>query len=128
MPVRPQRPCRASGCRALHRNANGYCDAHAEKAKSFVREKPRESSTARGYGYKWQQARAGYLAKHPLCVKCQARGLVVVATDVDHIQAHKGDMTLFWDRDNWQALCAPCHSAKTASEDGGFGNARREIL
>ncbi|MFG0755366.1 HNH endonuclease signature motif containing protein [Pseudomonas sp. TYF_14] len=126
MPLRPQRPCRASGCRALHRNATGYCDSHVDQLKSFVREKPRESSTARGYGYKWQQARAGYLAKHPLCIKCQARGLVVAATDVDHIEPHKGDMTLFWDRSNWQALCGPCHSTKTASEDGGFGNSRRK--
>lgn len=22
----------------------------------------------------------------------------------------------------WQPLCAPCHSRKTATEDGGFGN------
>lgn len=125
MPMRSQRPCRASGCRALHRNANGYCDAHTDQVKSFVRERPRESSTVRGYGYKWQQARAGFLVKHPLCVKCQLNGLVVVATDVDHIEPHKGDMTVFWDRSNWQSLCAPCHSAKTAAEDGGFGNARR---
>jgi 5-methylcytosine-specific restriction protein A len=90
--------------------------------KSYAREKPRESSTSRGYGYKWQQARAGWLAKHPLCVQCHARGLVVEATDVDHIVPHKGDMTVFWDRSNWQSLCASCHSAKTAREDGGFGN------
>lgn len=122
MPLRPQRPCRAQGCRALHRNANGHCDAHAEQVKSYAREKPRESSTSRGYGYKWQQARAGWLAKHPLCVQCQARGLVVEATDVDHIVPHKGDMTVFWDRSKWQSLCASCHSAKTAREDGGFGN------
>ncbi|MBF8651502.1 HNH endonuclease [Pseudomonas putida] len=125
MPLRPQRSCRAQGCRALHRNASGYCDTHAVQVKSFVRERPRESSTARGYGYKWQQARAGFLAKHPLCVKCQARGLVVVATDVDHIEPHKGDMVVFWDRSNWQALCASCHSTKTAGEDGGFGNSRQ---
>ena len=31
----------------------------------------KESSTARGYGYKWQQARTGYLAHHPLCVYCE---------------------------------------------------------
>ncbi|WP_082416121.1 HNH endonuclease [Pseudomonas sp. NBRC 111127] len=126
MPLRPQRPCKAQGCRALHRNASGYCDTHAEQVKRYAKEKPRESSTARGYGYKWQQARAGFLAKHPLCIKCQARGLVVVATDVDHIEPHKGDMVVFWDRSNWQALCASCHSTKTAGEDGGFGNSRRK--
>lgn len=75
------------------------------------------SSTQRGYGYKWQQARAGYLAKHPLCANCQKEGRVEEATEVDHVIPHRGDMTLFWDQANWQALCKPCHSAKTASED-----------
>jgi len=28
---------------------------------------------------------------------------------------------MFWDERNWQALCKPCHDAKTAREDGGFG-------
>ncbi|MBD8492978.1 HNH endonuclease [Pseudomonas syringae] len=125
MPLRPQKPCNALGCRALTRNPR-YCDAHLHLLKSHVREKPRESSAARGYGYKWQQARAGWLAKHPLCVHCAARGRVTEATEVDHIRPHKSDMAVFWDRENWQSLCGPCHSAKTASEDGGFGNSTRK--
>lgn len=44
MPLRPQRPCRASGCRSLHRNATGYCDAHADLATLFVRNKAREAA------------------------------------------------------------------------------------
>ncbi|WP_323784771.1 HNH endonuclease signature motif containing protein [Thalassovita sp.] len=32
------------------------------------------------------------------------------ATVVDHIKAHRGDERLFWDRTNWQPLCAPCHN------------------
>lgn len=75
------------------------------------------NSTQRGYGYKWQQARAGYLAKHPLCVHCQAAGRVEEATEVDHVIPHRGDMTLFWDQTNWQGLCKSCHSGKTATED-----------
>lgn len=87
-------------------------------------DRARESSTQRGYGYRWQQARAGYLRKHPLCVHCEAAGRFTVATDLDHTVPHKGDMVLFWDAGNWQGLCKPCHSVKTASEDGGFGNKR----
>lgn len=124
MPLRPQKPCNAQGCNVLTRNPR-YCESHQHLLKSHVREKPRETSAARGYGYKWQQARAGWLLKHPLCVHCQARGRVVVATDVDHVISHRGDMALFWDRSNWQSLCHACHSAKTATEDGGFGNAAR---
>ena len=102
-----------------------YCDDHAHMVKSSTWAKPRESSTKRHYNYKWQQARAGWLSKHPLCRCCEQAGKVVAATDVDHIVPHKGDMVLFWDRNNWQSLCGPCHSSKTASEDGGFGNSRR---
>ncbi|NBA95517.1 HNH endonuclease [Pseudomonas sp. R5(2019)] len=124
MPLRPQKPCNAQGCKALTRNAR-YCDDHLHLLNSVHREKPRESSSSRGYNYKWQQARKGYLRKHPLCVHCAARDRVTQATDVDHITPHKGDMSLFWDSTNWQSLCGPCHSVKTAAEDGGFGNARR---
>jgi 5-methylcytosine-specific restriction protein A len=34
-------------------------------------------------------------------------------------------MVLFWNRSNWQSLCHSCHSRKTASEDGGWGNPAR---
>lgn len=110
MPVRPPR----------HKPATPVTPRHAAP------EQQRGTSNQRGYTYRWQQASKGYLAKHPLCVHCQLKGLVVSATEVDHVIPHRGDMTLFWDRDNnWQGLCGPCHSTKTATEDGGFGNTRR---
>lgn len=28
---------------------------------------------------------------------------------VDHIKSHNGDESLFWDEDNLQLLCKPCH-------------------
>lgn len=71
----------------------------------------RKSSTRRGYGYKWQKAREGFLKKNPLCVDHEARGQVVAATVVDHIVPHRGDMELFWDSDNWQPLCKLCHDS-----------------
>ncbi len=75
------------------------------------------SSTERGYGYKWQQARAGFLAKHPLCVYCERDGRTTVATVVDHKVPHRGDMRLFWDATQWQPLCASCHSSTKQSEE-----------
>jgi len=71
------------------------------------------SSTARGYGYRWQQARERFLKKHPLCRHCQQQGNLTPATVVDHITPHKGDQQLFWDEANWQPLCKPHHDVKT---------------
>jgi 5-methylcytosine-specific restriction enzyme A len=71
----------------------------------------RDSSAKRGYGYKWQQARDGYLRSHPFCADHLKRGQYIQATVVDHIIPHRGDQKLFWDKTNWQALCELCHNS-----------------
>jgi 5-methylcytosine-specific restriction enzyme A len=77
----------------------------------------KQNSAQRGYGYKWQKAREAYLSKHPLCVYCEREGRVTPATVVDHIEAHRGDMKLFWDSSNWQSLCATHHSSTKQREE-----------
>ena len=126
MALKPMKPCAAPACGALVRGVR-YCPKHEHLIKVVTRQhdERRESSTQRGYSYKWQQARKGFLAKHPLCAECERQGRIAAATDLDHIIPHKGDMVKFWDSSNWQGLCRPHHSEKTASEDGGFGNERR---
>lgn len=98
----------------------------------------KRSSTQRGYGYKWQQARAGYLHKHPHCVMCLAdlgmtdlqpaevivecarRGVAEpLATVVDHSTPHRGDPMIFWDRSRWQSLCARHHDSDAQRRDKG---------
>lgn len=80
----------------------------------------RGTAAQRGYGYRWQQARAGWLRKHPLCAMHADLGQVVPATLVDHIIPHRGDQALFWDKGNWQSLCKQCHDAhKQRQEKGG---------
>ncbi len=77
-----------------------------------------KTSTQRGYGYKWQKAREGFLAKHPLCVYCQRdESRVTAATVVDHRIPHRGDMALFWDSNNWMSLCAHCHNTTKKREE-----------
>ncbi|AFJ47154.1 HNH endonuclease [Shimwellia blattae] len=86
------------------------------------------------YGSKWDKARRLFLRAHPLCVMCQQQGQTTAATVVDHIIPHKlkdalraGDpraiaraQKLFWDRGNWQGLCAPHHgSTKQRMEKRG---------
>ena len=122
MPSAAAKPCRK--CGVLVHSGGSYCTKHKREVKQRAETK-RESSTARGYGYRWQQTSKGFLKKHPLCQcpECQEGKIrVVESTVVDHIIPHRGDMKLFWDPNNWQAMAKPCHDKKTASEDGGFGH------
>lgn len=99
-----------------------------------------QTSAQRGYGYKWQQARAGFLLKHPHCVMCLAAmgvtasepaaqalacydigKLPPIATVVDHKVAHRGDMKVFWDKAGWQSLCKPCHDSHAQRRDRAAG-------
>jgi 5-methylcytosine-specific restriction protein A len=66
---------------------------------------------AKPYTRRWDMARKHYLRTHPLCVICQANGIVQAATVVDHIRPHGGDIALFWDEANWQSLCCSCHNS-----------------
>ena len=79
----------------------------------------RGTAHKRGYGHGWRQARAVFLVEHPMCAYCDRMGRVTAATVVDHIIPHKGNADLFWDRDNWQALCKPCHDSVKAQEERG---------
>lgn len=107
MPSFPKHPCGFPGCSALVEHGKPYCPRHME-----VR-----SASSRGYDNAWRKARRAYLDAHPLCVECAKQGKYTKATVVDHIKPHRGDRALFWDRDNWQALCKACHDSKTGRED-----------
>ncbi len=82
-------------------------------------QQPRPSARERGYTWRWEKARAGFLASHPLCRMCQETGRITAASVVDHIKAHKGDQTLFWDKANWQSLCKPHHDSTKQREERG---------
>ena len=78
------------------------------------------TSTQRGYGYKWQKAREGFLRSHPLCVMCEEQGRVTIATVVNHKIPHQGDQKLFWDRNNWESLCKRHHDSDAQKQDNTF--------
>lgn len=123
MPLAAPRPCKSSGCPA-YAVKGGYCGEHQDKVSKFKREADYRRGTAasRGYGSKWRKAREDFLRGNPLCAECSRKGRATPATIVDHIEPHRGDMTKFWSRSNWQPLCKKCHDKKTATENGGFGN------
>ena len=88
---------------------------HASQDATSLRGRKREKPSAGLYHCRrWRKARLAFLAKNPLCVACEAEGKVTVATVVDHVVPHRGDLGLFWDVGNWSSLCARCHSLKTA--------------
>ena len=72
----------------------------------------------------WQRARLSVLTREPLCRMCAMQGRTEPATVVDHIEPHRGDVTLFRDTTNLQPLCHPCHaSLKQQQEFRGWHGA-----
>ena len=117
-PRRPLRPCAHPRCPELVES--GCCPPHQVKRQELARavDRRRGSAASRGYGARWRRYREWFLERHPVC----ACGCEKPATDVDHIVPVSGpDDPRFWDPTNHQALTHECHSAKTATEDGGFG-------
>ena len=112
MPTKAKQPCHHGGCHTLTTEA--YCPQHKTQHAKEV-DSRRGSAAKRGYDRRWQKARAVWLRHHPLCVECERQGRLTSATVVDHITPHRGDQGLFWDFDNWQSLCKPCHDRKTFS-------------
>ncbi|WOI54969.1 HNH endonuclease signature motif containing protein [Palleronia sp. LCG004] len=115
--------CSSPGCEDLAEPGASRCashDASARARRTEQRSKAQTSGQARAgqklYDRKWRAARLVHLAYHPLCVACAEIGVTTAATDVDHIDPHRGDRSKFWDRSNWQSLCHRCHSRKTALE------------
>lgn len=97
------------------------------QAKKIEPKTKRKTSSQRGYNGKWQRLRESFANHHPaLCTHCMKKDILKAANHLDHIIPHKGqDDPLFWDWNNLQWLCHSCHSVKTATEDGGFGNQQK---
>ncbi len=112
MPKRPNTPCKHPGCAKLVPYGSQYCEEHAPMHRHDVK-----GTKEKGYDSRWRKARVRFLKVHPLCVKCLEKGRLEKATVVDHIIPHRGSKVLFWDENNWQALCKRCHDRKTRLED-----------
>lgn len=77
----------------------------------------KESSSARGYGHRWEVLRQRVLARDlGLCQSHRRRGETAAADCVDHIRPRSqgGDETML----NCQSLCSDCHRVKTHLEEG----------
>jgi 5-methylcytosine-specific restriction protein A len=111
MPNAPLKPCSYPGCSELV--TSGRCAKHSTQVhQPYHRDPDRQHlyNTKR-----WRLRRARQLARQPWCEECQRHGLSVPATDVDHIEPHRGDPVKFA-TGQLQSLCHRCHSAKTKRE------------
>ena len=66
---------------------------------------------------RWRKLRALVLNEEPLCRLCERQGKTTAADTVDHIKEHKGDVALFYDRDNLQPLCQFHHNSSKRIKD-----------
>ncbi len=111
---RALKSCPVTGCPNLTRG--GRCAEHEAERKRIV-DAGRPTAAQRGYtSARWRSTRRAQLRREPLCRECGK-----VATDVDHIDGLGPLGPRGHDPENLQSLCRPCHSRKTARENGGFG-------
>lgn len=112
------KPCAKVGCGALVKRGQRHCAAHGGNANWHASQQRKGNTTERGYGHSWRKLRARILKRdHYQCQAHKRQGMDVAAQEVDHIvpKAQGGSD----DPANLEALCAPCHRAKTAAEGGG---------
>lgn len=65
-------------------------------------------------GRKLQAARKALFEANPLCVACQAKGIVRLAEFRDHtLSLGEGGLDV---PENTQGLCGPCHDEKSLAE------------
>lgn len=110
MPRRPARFCHCGS--VIPAGARCACQIVAERARKARHDQNRPSARARGYDREWQRERDLFLQANPTCKRCGAP-----ADTVDHVIPHKGDRWKFWNRSNWQALCATCHNSHKQREE-----------
>ncbi len=104
-PIKAPRIC---GCgHAIAGGVRCLCEERRARERNERYEANRPSARKRGYTPTWERARAEYLKANPTC---RRPGCNAPATVVDHIEPHRGNQRLFWNRANWQPLCVTCHS------------------
>lgn len=86
----------------------------------------RPNERERGYDAKWRRNSARFLKANPTCIDCGAP-----SQQADHDPYTRAELIARGEPhpEAWRWLkprCTPCHSRKTATHDGGFGNARRQ--
>lgn len=116
MPAAARKCCRKAMCPNIHRNRNGYCDAHQSMASGWSGA-DRGTAEQRGYGSAWRALSRAILMRDGYrchCLECRRLGRVLVATEVDHrVPKFEGGTD---EPSNLYAINRECHKRKTATE------------
>ena len=67
----------------------------------------------------WRKFRKSYIERNPLCVMCEAEGIVTPAQIVDHIIPMRQGGAKF-DENNLQSLCKHHHDVKSGKDRHGI--------
>lgn len=106
-----------------------YLPPSKKRFRKLTEEKPNQGRKERSKLYdsqKWRDYRLVFLKANPLCKHCAQKGKTVAANTVDHIIPVRVDDSInFFDSENHQALCEPCHNRKSAQERWGKWYDRR---
>lgn len=82
----------------------------------------RVTPAQRGYTHAWRRIRDRWIALHPLCHRCEQKGRVEIAVQVDHIASTAKALAAGQQPDhsdaNLMSLCLRCHERKTLTEQG----------
>lgn len=105
------KPCARAGCPNVV--VRGYCDDCKPASAKRIFDRHRGSSAQRGYDYRWQQFRAQYLMRHPLCADCEEHGRYTSATEPHHVKKVAEYPELRLSESNLVPLCHECHAVRT---------------
>ena len=69
----------------------------------------------------WRATRLVVLFRDPICKRCNQASSTIcdhVINARQYVSKHGRDLSYFFDENNLQGICQPCHDAKTAKECG----------
>lgn len=122
MPIASPHPCARPGCACVVPRGTRYCPEHTQAHRRADDER-RGSAHSRGYDADWRRFRAAWLARHPLCVVCEADNVVRAGDVVDHIVSIADAPGRRLDPTNVRTLCSRHHNQRTG-RDQAWGRGR----
>ena len=102
--------CKAPGCVNYREEGSNYCSKHQDREVNWWDKIPDSPWSYLYRTKKWFTLRDEVLEEQPFC-RCGQP-----ATEVHHIIPHRGNLELFYDRDNLTSICHKCHVSETSKE------------